>query len=709
MANEKHVLVLAEKPSVAKNIASAIGAYQERDGYYECREWIVSWCLGHLAEYADPESYDEKYSEWNFEDLPIIPDPWQMRVMRDKKKQYTLLKELMHRSDVIGIVNACDAGREGELIFRRVYELAKCRLPVRRLWISSMEVQAIRNGLRSMKDGKAYDSLADASVCRAKADWLIGINDSRAFTTTYGRRLILGRVQTPTLAMLVEREAAINGFQKEPFFLVHLRKDRLDAVSDKFKDRADAEAVANACNGQDALVKYVATEEKKVSPPKLYDLTSLQREANRLFGFTASQTLEAAQALYEAKLITYPRTDSRYLTEDMEQTVLNVILKITETAPFIGSGVVQPDVKRLMNNKKVSDHHAIIPTAEIGNLDYESLSDRDRKVLFLVMTRLMCASGKPHRYSQTTALIECQGTKFGAQGKRVLEAGWKAYEESMKAYCRADDPTADPESKGVETMLPDVQEGEIIPAVAADVTDHWTSPPKHYTEDSLLSAMERAGAKDMDDDVERKGLGTPATRASMIEKLISSSYAVRQKKQILPTDEGKLLVSLVPEYLKSAAMTAEWENRLLAMEKGQEDPGKFMEDIIAQMLYTIEECRQIPEDVRDQYRIRKEREREPVGNCPVCGSPVYEGGKVFFCSDDDCDFCLWKNNRYLEGMKKKLTKDMAVDLLADGRTFVRGLYSRKKDKTFSADLVMNIEEGRPAFALEFPKRRDGND
>lgn len=703
---DRHVLVIAEKPSVAANIASAIGAYQERDGYYENREWIISWCLGHLAEYADPESYDEKYSEWNFDDLPILPDPWRMVVKRDKKKQYTLLKELMNRSDVAGVINACDAGREGELIFRRVYELARCKLPVRRLWISSMEADAIRSGLRSMKDGKEYNSLADASVCRAKADWLIGMNDSRAFTTTYGRRLVLGRVQTPTLAMLVDREDAIEHFRKEQFFLVHLRKDSLDAVSDKYMSREEAETVAAACAGHDALVKYVQSEQKKASPPKLYDLTSLQRDANKLFGLTANKTLEAAQALYEAKLLTYPRTDSRYLTEDMEQTVAGVLDKITETVPFAGSSIPTPDIQRVMNNKKVSDHHAIIPTAEIGKTDYDSLSDRDRKVLYLVITRLLAATGKPHRYTQTTALIECQGVKFGAQGKRVDDPGWKAFEESLKAYCRADDPDAEGEEKGVDTFLPAVTEGEIISAPDFPVTDHWTQPPKHYTEASLLSAMERAGAKEMDDDVERKGLGTPATRASMIEKLISSGYAVRKKKQLLPTDEGKLLISLVPEYLKSASMTAEWENRLLAMERGEDDPDGFMEDIVAQILYTIEECRNIPEEVRDRFRTKPSKDREPVGNCPVCGKPVYEGGKVFFCSNDDCSFCLWKNNRYLEGMRKKLTRDIAIDLLEDGRTFVRGLYSRKKDKTFSADLVMEIQDGRPQFSLEFPKRKE---
>ena len=696
------VLIIAEKPSVAKSLAGVLGAYQEKDGCLEGRDCSVSWCLGHLAEYALPEAYDEKYAEWNFEDLPIIPETWRMTVARDKKQQYTTLKELMSRSDIGYVVNACDAGREGELIFRRVYALAKCRLPVMRLWISSMEEKAIREGFQNMKPATEYDNLASAAVCRAQADWLIGMNDSRALTTTYGRKLILGRVQTPTLAMITEREAAIENFHREQYFLVHILKDGLNAVSDKFADKSQAELLAAACSGQEAYVRKVDCEEKKSAPPKLYDLTTLQREANRLFGLTASQTLDAAQQLYEAKLITYPRTDSKFLTEDMEDTVHDVVKKIYEVVPFVGSTMLPPDVSRIMNNKKVSDHHAIIPTVEIGGIDLNTLSDTNRKLLFLIITRLLCATGRPFRYTLITAMIECGDAVFGAQTRHVEESGWKGFEESMKAYCRADAPEEEQE-KDVETRLPEIHEGDVLPAVDSTVKEHWTKPPQHFTEDSLLSAMERAGAKDMDDDVERKGLGTPATRASMIEKLISSGYVVRKKKQLLPSDEGKLLVSLVPEYLKSADMTAEWENRLLAIERGGDDPYQFMQDIVAQLMYTLEECRRIPEEVRDQFRTRRKEERVPVGRCPVCSSRVYEGPKVFYCEDENCSFCLWKENRFLEGMRKKLTHDMAVDLLEDGRTFVRGLYSRKKDKTFSADLVMEIKDGKPSFSLEFPK------
>ena len=694
-------LVIAEKPSVAQSIAKVLGCTGRRDGYLEGNGYLVSWCVGHLVGLAQPEEYDGKYEIWRKEDLPIIPEHFEYQVATATKKQFRILKELLKRNDVSCVTNACDAGREGELIFRLVYEKAGCKKPMKRLWISSMEDAAIREGFRSMKPGREYDNLAAASVCRAKADWLLGINESRAFTTTYGRRLILGRVQTPTLAMITEREAAIDGFQKEQYYLVHLKKDGLDALSDKFRDKAEAEALANACSGQDATVVFVDQEQKTIAPPRLYDLTSLQRDANRHFGMTASQTLEAAQALYESKLITYPRTDSKFLTEDMEETAGVVIRNILEAVPFVAVGMVPESIERLMDNKKVTDHHAIIPTAEIGKCDFDSLPERDRKVLFLIATRLLCAAGKPHKYTVTTAGIECQGKLFGAQNSHSDGISWKSFEEAMKAYCRAD--AAEDEDKEIETRMPTLHEGDIIPSVETKVTEHWTKPPQHYTEGSLLSAMEHAGSKEMDDDVERKGLGTPATRASMIEKLIAGGYVIRKKKQLLPTDEGKLLISLVPEYLKSASMTAQWENRLLAMERGQDDPKQFMEDIIAQLMYTLQECKAVPDDVRNKYRVRKEGEKESLGNCPICGKPVYEGSKVYYCSDTDCNFCLWKDNRFLESMKKTMTKDMAVDLLSHGRTYVKGLYSKKRDKCFSADLVMEVKDGKVNYALEFPK------
>lgn len=714
-------LVIAEKPSVAKSIANVIGAYKEQSGYLAGNDCVVSWCLGHLAEYEDPEYYDDRYKQWRFEDLPIIPETWRMRVTPDKKQQYGVLKHLLTDSHYVFdyVVNACDAGREGELIFRRVYELAKCSLPVKRLWISSMEDKAILEGFASLRDGSEYDDLAAASVCRAKADWLLGINATRTLTTTYGRKLIVGRVKTPTLAMIVDRDAMISSFTKEQYYLVHIRKEGLDAVSDRFAAKDKAATVADECRGKDAVVSVVKSEQKTVSPPKLYDLTSLQRDANRLFGMTARETLETAQSLYEAKLITYPRTDSRYITADMEETVISVIDRIREKIPFISFGGIAVDLSKVINDSKVSDHHAIIPTEELRNVDLSKLRENDKRILFLIATRVMSATGKPHKYIVTSASIRCSGYDFKAQSRHVDQLGWKAYEDAMKEYCKADKDESEGRDNGSDNSsvdtdngdiaasdLPEVKEGMIIPAVESDVSDHWTSPPRHYTEDSLLSAMERAGAKEMDDDVERKGLGTPATRAGTIEELIRQGYLTRKKKQLIATDEGKSLAAIAPVYLKSALLTAEWENRLLDMERGGADPDAFIDDVISQIVYLISECKEVPEDVRSIYRNQPGSGPREIGKCPVCGNSVLEGNKLFYCKSEDCRFCLWKNTRYLEGMKKKMTASMAEDLLRDGRTFVHGLYSRKKNRTFDAFLLMDVSDGRPRLSLEFSEKSD---
>lgn len=704
-------LVIAEKPSVARSIANVIGAYREEDGYLAGNDCIVSWCLGHLAEFNNPEFYDEKYKVWRFEDLPVIPDEWRLRIPQDKKKQYGVIKNLLSSSvrQIEYIVNACDAGREGELIFRRVYELTKSKLPVKRLWISSMEDKAILEGFRNLRSSEVYDALGAASICRAKADWLIGMNDTRALTTTYGRVLKVGRVMTPTLAMLVDRESSIRGFTKEQYYLVHIRKDGLNAVSKRYMNKGEAESVIAACSGMDARITALKTESKTVAPPKLYDLTSLQRDANRLFGMTASQTLESAQSLYENKLITYPRTDSKFLTEDMGDTVLSIIQALPGILPF-GIGRDYSDIDRIMNNKKVSDHHAIITTAEIRGADLTKLADADSKLLMLIGTRLLCATDVAHRYTLTSALIDCNGYPFVAQGKQVGEPGWKTYEDALKNYFRTGEAEEDKADKDIsKTALPEAAEGDLIPAVESDLTDHWTQPPKHFTEGTLLSAMEKAGASYMDDDVERKGLGTPATRAATIEKLISARYIRRKGKQLLPTDEGTLLVSLVPDYLKSADMTAEWENRLLEMERGNDDPDAFIDDVTAQIIYLIEELKRIPESERTKYRVRKKESRTSLGKCPVCGSPIYEGAKTFYCSADNCRFCLWKEDRYLGSMRKKMTRQIAENLISSGRSYVNDLYSRKSDKLFNAELVMAIEDGKARLKLEFPGGKKGGD
>lgn len=699
-------LVISEKPSVAQAIAKVLGAYKKEDGYLSGRDCIVSWCLGHLAEYAMPEAYDDKYQKWRFDDLPIIPDIWKLEVDRDKKKQFSVLKNLLTGKFFVPIdyvVNACDAGREGELIFKRVYDLSGSRLPVKRLWISSMEDEAILEGFANLKSGEEYKNLADASVCRAQADWLIGMNASRAYTKTYDYRLTVGRVQTPTLAMLVQRGEEIAHFQKKQYLLVHVMKDGLDAVSEHLDSRDAAEQITAACNGRDAEVTAVKREAKSVAPPKLYDLTTLQREANRLFGYTAKQTLEYAQSLYEKKLLTYPRTDSQYLTDDMADTAKAMITMVQKLLPFVPEASFQMDVSRLLNSKKVSDHHAIIPTAEIAKLDEDSLSAAERNILYLAANRLLCAAAPKHRYIAVKAELTCSGYLFTASGRTVSEQGWKLYEEALKKYLRADD---DKEEAEEAHTLPDLEKGQVIRRVESKVTEHFTQPPKPYTEDSLLAAMERAGSSEMEEDVERKGLGTPATRASIIEKLIASKYAVRKKKQILATEAGSKMIALMPEYLKSARMTADWENRLLAMERGQTTEEAFMADIYSLIERMLSDCRVLPQEERQKFS--REKGKREIGKCPVCGSPVYEGKSNFYCSNRGCSFALWKENRYLSSMKKTVDRKMASDLLGKGRTHAKDFYSAKTGKNFEADLILNLsDDGKTSFRMEFSNRSSG--
>ena len=688
-------LVLGEKPSVAQALAKVLGASQRKDGYLEGNGWIVSWCLGHLAEYVSPEFYDEKYRKWEFSDLPILPGEWKLAVAKDKKQQFEVLKKLLNRSDVEYAVNGCDAGREGELIFKRVYDLSGSRLPVKRLWISSMEDSAIREGIAQLKDGKEYQNLCEASVCRAKADWLIGMNATRAFTTKYYKRLVVGRVQTPTLAMLVDRGEQISHFQKEKYFNIHLNCNGMEVLKEKIFDQAEAERIAKACQNTSAVVESVVSTEKNVNPPKLYDLTTLQRESNRYYGYTAKETLDFTQSLYEKKLVTYPRTDSQYLTEDMEQTAETVARLVCEVFGFSSVYAKEPDVKRVMDNKKVSDHHAIIPTMEAGHIPLSELSKGERDILALVAARLLCATAQKHLFMETEVFVTCAGEQFTAKGKVIREHGWKAVEAAF----RQAQGMKQGES-GESAAIPEVQEGTVIEKITADITEHFTSPPKPYSEDTLLSAMESAGNKEFEEGTEKKGLGTPATRASIIEKLVSSGYAVRKGKQILPTTDGADLISILPEYLKSAAMTAEWENRLLLMEKGQLESEAFLQDITELIGKMLAECENISAEEQNRFHPREE-----IGKCPVCGKPVYEGKKNFYCSDRQCSFSLWKENRYLSGMRKQIDRKMAEDLLWEGRTHVTDFYSQKTDKNFAADLILETKDGRANFRLEFPKRK----
>ena len=692
-------LVIAEKPSVAQSYAKNLSAYKREDGYLEGESCIVSWCLGHLAEYAQPEEYDPKYEKWQFDDLPILPEAWKLKVSKDKKKQFDVLKGLMNRSDVEYLVNGCDAGREGELIFQRVYDLAGCRKPVKRLWISSMEDAAIQKGFQTMKSEEEYKNLCMAAVCRAQADWLIGMNGTRAYTTRYFKRLVVGRVQTPTLAMLAERQERIEHFQKEAFYKVALTDGKLTVVSENIANEEAADLLAALCNGSTAVVTQMKKEDKKAFPPRLYDLTSLQREANRYFGYTAKRTLEMLQELYEEKLVTYPRTDSQFVTEDMKDSVEELVGKMPVLLSFVDYGQLGHGIKRVINNAKVSDHHAILPTKEAVEKGIADLPADKKNLMMLICQQLVQATGEEYLYEQTDITVKCQEHDFKARGKIPVQMGFKEVEKAFKQLCVKAEPV---EEKEKETSIPaGYEEGKRLFPVKAEKTTHYTSPPKPFNEDTLLAAMETAGNKEFDSETEKKGLGTPATRASIIEKLVSSGYAQRKGKQILPSTEGKELVKVMPEYLKSAVMTAEWENQLLMMEKGQITDTQFMGEITSLVRKILEVCREIPEEERRRFQTA----REVIGKCPVCGCDVFEGKQNFYCSNRQCDFALWKENRFLGSMEKNLDKKMARELLDKACTHVKGLYSKKKDMKFDADLLLTLEDGKPRFHLEFPKKK----
>lgn len=672
-------LVIAEKPSVSKSIAKVIGAYRQEDGYLEGGNCVVSWCLGHLAEYAAPEHYDERYENWRFEDLPILPVEWKLLVHNTKKPQFNVLRKLLRSKKFDYVVNACDAGREGEAIFRRVYALAGSKLPIKRLWISSMEDAAIQQGFENLKDGVAYDNLFAASECRAKADWLIGMNGTRAFTKKYGRKQTIGRVQTPTLAMLTERQTKIQNFVKEPYYKVELSGAGVVAVSEQMGREQDADTMQAACDGQCAVVGSIERKRVEKKPPKLYDLTTLQREANRYYGLPASQTLQAAQELYEEKLVTYPRTDSQFVTEDMRKTVESLVLALD------GQTV---DVSCVINNNKVTDHHAILPTMQGAKCNKEKLSETKQKILSIIIWKLVQAVQPPFIYEDVLVTVCCQGQNFTAKYKDVLQPGYTAKPV----------PLVEPEKNKDASLPNDLEQGMVIPVVRAEKKQGFTSPPKVYTEDTLLSAMETAGNKEFEKDTEKKGLGTPATRAAILEKLVSSGYVQRKGKQMIPTEDGVAAIRNIPDYLKSASMTAEWENDLLRMERGEIKPHDFMQGIHGLIDKMLADLRQIPTVAATPHH-----NKVSVGSCPVCGNPVHESKLSFCCADRSCKFALWKESRYLANMRKTLDKKMAVDLLKKGRTHVKDFYSVKKDKTFAADLVMRVEDDRAQYSLEFPK------
>ena len=693
-------LVIAEKPSVAQTIAAALGIKGKQDGYIEGGGYLISWCVGHLVQLAEAAAYGEQYKKWSFDSLPILPEEWQYAVDPDKGKQFKTIKELMHRADVSEVVNACDAGREGELIFRFVYEVAGCKKPMRRLWISSMEDGAIKAGFASLKDGRDYGALFASALCRAKADWLIGINATRLFSCLYGKTLNVGRVQTPTLKMLTDRDAAISHFQKEKYYHVRLDLSGADAASERISDKAEADALKGACEAGKAVCVSLTREKKTAAPPKLFDLTSLQRETNRIFGYTAKQTLDLAQSLYEKRLLTYPRTDSSFLTDDMGGTAADIIALLCEKLPFMAGADFTPEIAKVLDSKKVSDHHAIIPTMELAKADPDALPESEKNILTLAGARLLFATAEPHIYEAVTAVFSCAGTDFTARGKTVLAEGWKELERRYRATLKDKPEAEDGENEGV--TLPELSEGQNFPNPAAKVTEHTTTPPKPHSEASLLSAMERAGNGDTDPDAERRGLGTPATRAAVIEKLVKGGFVERKGKQLLPTKDGINLVCVLPDTLTSPQLTAEWENNLTQIAKGKADPAVFMEGIENMARELVKTYPFLSDDKAQMFK----PEREALGSCRRCGSPVYEGKKNYYCSNKECSFTMWKNDRFFEERKVAFTPKIAVALLKSGKVNVKKLYSPKTGKTYDGTIVLADTGGKYVnYRVELPKKK----
>ena len=694
-------LVIAEKPSVAMSLSKVLGATSRKDGYMEGGGWLVSWCVGHLVELAPADAYDPRYSKWAYDDLPILPDPWQFQVLPDTRKQFDILRQLMGREDVDTVICATDAGREGELIFRLTYDLCQCTKPVKRLWISSMEESAIRKGFDNLVDGQKYNNLYAAALCRAKADWLIGINGTRLFTTLYkGKTLNVGRVLTPTLTLLAEREAAIEHFKKEKFYTVELDAQGIRASSGKFNSKTDAEKLRSACLGKTAVVQSVTRKDKTERPPKLYDLTTLQREANRLFDYTAQQTLDYLQSLYEKRLATYPRTDSRYLTEDMAEGLPALCSTVAGALSFMVGQPLPVHAAQVVDSSKVTDHHAVIPTAEIAGADLAALPTGERNILYMIAVRLLCAVGEPHTYAETAVTLDCGGASFMTKGRTVAAAGWKGTEKAFLSTLKqkAEEPAP---------SLPVLSDGQRLEGADALLKQGTTSPPARFTEDTLLSAMEHASAEDFAalESVERTGLGTPATRAATIEKLVKSGFVERKKKQLFPTEKGLALSWAMPDQLKSAKLTAEWEDRLGAVERGELAPEDFMAGITAMLTGLVRSYR----NVAVAPSPLSESGRAGIGKCPRCGKNVVEGKKSFYCEGyhdtPSCGFALWKNDRFFTSKRKELTKKIAASLLKTGRAAVTGLFSEKKGVFYDATVVLNDDGGKfVRFKLEFDNK-----
>lgn len=686
-------LVLAEKPSVAMSLSKVIGADQRGDGYMEGNGYLVSWCVGHLVELSQPEAYDEKYAKWKYDDLPILPEHWQYQVSASTKKQFGILKKLMQRKDVESLICATDAGREGELIFRLVYHQCGCKKPVERLWISSMEDSAIREGFQKLRPGTEYDALYEAALCRERADWIVGINATRLFSCLYGQTLNVGRVMTPTLAMVVMRDAAIRAFKPEPFYSAELKFRDFQAGGERMKEKAEAEKlVAECCQAGSAIITKVEQKEKSEKPPALFDLTSLQREANRQLGFTAQQTLDYTQALYEKKLVTYPRTDSRYLTDDMAPLVPELVSVIQQSFQIQADVPAPVNAAQVINSKKVTDHHAIIPTKTAASYDISSLPSGEQAILTMLAVRLICAVGTPCLYAETVVEAECAGQKFRTKGKTATDIGWRRY---------AGKPSEEAEKNAGASELPELSEGMTLELARVDLKEGKTSPPKRFTEDLLLSAMESASSDEFPAGVERKGIGTPATRAAIIEKLVQKGFIERRgdkkTKYLCSTDKGNALVTVVPEQIQSPSMTADWEEKLLKVEHGEYDGDAFMGEIssmVSGLVKTYEAVKGAD--------VLMQPERKVIGSCPACGSDVCETAKGWFCRDKNCKFALWKENRFFQTLGKQMTEELAKQLVNQGKARLIHCYSRKSNRYYDTTVhVETGEDGAAAFKLEF--------
>lgn len=692
--------VVTEKPSVARTIAAVLGASEKKKGYLEGNGYWVSWCVGHLAELATPSAYDERYAKWRLEDLPILPQDWQYTVIESTKAPFSVLRTLMNDSRVTSIICATDAGREGELIFRLVYSLCGCTKPVKRLWISSLEDAAIAEGFRNLRPAREYDPLYHAALCRAQADWLVGINATRLYSIQYHQLLNIGRVMTPTLALLVEREAQIQAFRSTPFYTVRLDCGSLTAASERLTERAEAEQIAALCDGKEARVSKLEQKEHLEQPPRLYDLTSLQRDANRLLGYTAQQTLDYAQSLYEKKLASYPRTDSRYLTSHMEESTKALVKSVSKTFPFTKELPVPCNLSQVIDNSKVSDHHALIPTASIAGYNLSSLPAGERSILTMLVTRLLCAVGTPCRIHETAVTLECEGVSFFAKGKQIVDLGWKTIEKAYRNMLKSV-----PAEETDAQELPPLNDQMTFLPVTTSVHEGKTAPPKSYTEAMLLSAMENAGAEEIPDDAEHKGLGTPATRAGIIEKLVKTGQIERKQSKkgcaLLPTQKGASLITILPEALQSPLLTAEWEQQLKQIERSELEPALFLQEITEMVRDLVQNSHSVPEN-----SLLFAEEPQMIGVCPRCGSAVVERPKGFLCSSRDCRFALWRENPFFAAKKKELTAVIASALLKEGRAFVKGLYSPKSGKTYDATIVLE-DSGGPYvnFKLEFPQKR----